>query len=317
MKHRLLSGKLNRRLPVMAFSIVLLFVMQQSGAQTITSNQTGTNNGFYYSYWNQGAGTTTYTGTPEMTLGDSGNYSVTWSNVFNFTAGKGWAVGSPDRIINFSGTFDGGSNGYLAVYGWTKDNLIEYYVVEDYGAWTPPGGISKGTFTSDGGTYNIYETTRTNQPSIIGPATFEQYWSVRTTRRSSGIVTFANHVAAWEALGMNMGTTWDYQIMETEGYHSNGSSNITVSEGTVSSVTPPGKDAELDVFPNPVTDQLKFTLTNTKSEVYLLSENGEQLMKMKTESPEITMDMTAYEAGIYILKIVSEGQTSTRKIIKR
>jgi len=231
MKQKLFIRNGYKCLSVMAFSLVLLCVTQHSGAQTITTNQTGTHNGFYYSYWNQGSGNTSFTGTPVMKLGAEGNYSITWSNVNNFTAGKGWATGKPDRIINFSGNFDGGRNGYLAVYGWTKNELIEYYVVENYGDWTPPGGTSKGTFTSDGGTYNIYETTRTNQPSIVGTATFQQFWSVRTTRRSGGTVTFANHVAAWKSKGMNLGTTWDYQILETEGFHSSGSSNITVSEG--------------------------------------------------------------------------------------
>ena len=231
MKQILLSRNGNKMLSFLALSLFLVFVTQQSGAQMITSNQTGTNNGFYFSYWNQGAETSTFTGIPTMTLGAAGNYSISWSNVYNFTAGKGWATGKPDRTIDFSGNFDGGSNGYLAVYGWTRSPLIEYYVVESYGAWTPPGGTSLGTFTSDGGTYNIYETTRTNQPSIDGTQTFQQYWSVRTTKRSSGTVTFANHVAAWQAKGMNLGTSWDYQIMETEGYHSNGSSNITVSDG--------------------------------------------------------------------------------------
>jgi len=304
-------------LSVLAFSFVLLFATLQLNAQTITSNKTGTHDGFYYSYWNQGSENTTYTGIPVMTLGAAGNYSVTWSNVYNFTAGKGWSKGKPDRVIDFSGSFDGGSNGYLAVYGWTKNPLIEYYVVESYGGWTPPGGTSIGTLTSDGGTYKIYETTRTNQPSIIGTATFQQYWSVRTTRRASGSVTFANHVAAWKAKGMELGTTWDYQIMETEGYHSNGSSNITVSEGTLSSETSMSMDKEFDVYPNPVTDMLTFTLSGSQSEVRLLSVNGAQLMVFKTDNPEIKIDMSKYDAGIYLLKIVSEGQTITKRIIKQ
>jgi hypothetical protein len=204
----------------------LLFATQATTAQTITTNQTGTHNGYYYSFWNQGGG-----GAVAMTLGSDGKYSTKWSNATNFTAGKGWAKGSPNRVINFSGTFDGGKNGYLAVYGWTRNALIEYYIVENYGAWTPPGGISKGSFTSDGGTYTIYETTRTQQPSIDGTQTFKQYWSVRTTKRSSGTVTFANHVAAWKSKGMILGTSWDYQIMETEAYQSSGSSSIIVSEG--------------------------------------------------------------------------------------
>lgn len=205
--------------------LIPLFTMCKSettvNAIIITTNQQGTNSGYFYSFWNQGGGLV------KMTLGDGGNYSVAWSNCSNFTCGKGWQVGS-DRTVSFSGSFDGGSNGYLALYGWTKNELIEYYVVENYGAWTPPGGTPLGSFESDGGTYNIYKTQRVNQPSIVGTATFYQYWSVRTTKRTSGTITFSNHIKAWGQYGMKLGTVWDYQIMESEGYQSSGSANITV-----------------------------------------------------------------------------------------
>ena len=205
----------------MVIALIMCFTSLVT-AQTITSNQTGTQNGYYYSFWNAGGGSVT------MTLGAGGNYSVTWSNCNNFTCGKGWNPGSADKVINYSGSFNGGSNGYLAAYGWTKNALIEYYVVENYGSWTPPGGSSIGTLTSDGGTYNIYKMRRENAPSIIGTASFDQYWSVRTSKRSSGTVTLRNHINAWANKGMNMGSTWDYLIMETEGYQSSGNANITV-----------------------------------------------------------------------------------------
>jgi hypothetical protein len=225
MKQNLLFKIAMKLLSITVFSFVLLFVTEQSSAQTVTTNTQGTNNGWFYSFWNDNS-----SGSASMTLGTGGAYSSTWSNIGNFTCGKGWATGSANQVICYSGTFNGGNNGYLAIYGWTQNALIEYYVVEDYGSWTPPGGTSLGTFTSDGGTYNIYKMQRVNAPNITGTnATFDQYWSVRTTKSSTGTVTFANHVAAWASHGMPMGTSWNYQILETEGYQSSGSSNVTIS----------------------------------------------------------------------------------------
>lgn len=86
--------------------------------------------------------------------------------------------------------------------------------------------------TSDGSVYDIYVSTRTNQPSIDGTATFQQFWSVRRTKRSSGSVNTATHFNAWKSVGLSLGTEFNYQIVATEGYFSSGSASITVSEGS-------------------------------------------------------------------------------------
>ena len=212
------------------FVPALLALTLPAQAQTICANQTGMHGGYFYSFWRGG-------GSGCITLGDKGNYSTSYTlgGGGNLVAGKGWRTGSLTRVVGYNaGVFDAGTNSYLTLYGWSTDPLIEYYVVDSWGGFLPPGHDAPilGTVTSDGGTYTIYRTTRVNQPSIRGTQTFDQYWSVRTTRRETGtnqVITFANHVAAWRAHGMTLGTM-NYQIMATEGFGSNGGSNLTVWE---------------------------------------------------------------------------------------
>ena len=200
--------------------------MAPANAQTcITSSQTGTNNGNYFSFWKDSPGTVNFC------MYANGRYTSNWSGINNWVGGKGWSTGS-SRTVSYSGSFNSPGNGYLTLYGWTTNPLIEYYIVENWGSYRPPGGQGyMGTVNSDGATYDIYRTFRDNQPCITGPSCdFYQYWSVRQSKRSSGTITTANHFAAWNSLGMNLGQH-NYQVMATEGYQSSGSSDITVTEG--------------------------------------------------------------------------------------
>jgi len=179
--------------------------------------------GYYFPCWTDGQGSVSYQDNFH------GSYSVQWQDAGSFICGKGWNPGAT-RVINYSGSFNTSGNAFLSVYGWTRNPLIEYYIVETFGSYNPSSAAQKiATVSSDGSTYDILRTQRVNQPSIDGTRTFYQYWSVRQQHRSSGTVTVGNHFNAWKDLGLNLGSQHSYQIVATEGYQSSGSASITIS----------------------------------------------------------------------------------------
>lgn len=137
-----------------------------------------------------------------------------------------------DREIKYSGTYDPTGPGYLAIYGWTQNPLIEYYIIDAHGELAPnEPWTAKGNFTFEEGTYEVFESTRVQKPSIEGTRTFQQYWSVRTEQRVGGTVSTGRHFEEWQKLGMGLGYH-NYMILAVEGYTNQGTG--TTSSGTAS-----------------------------------------------------------------------------------
>ncbi|RYP57105.1 hypothetical protein DL769_009690 [Monosporascus sp. CRB-8-3] len=179
---------------------------------------------YFWSYWSEGGGNFV------CNNGAGGSYTARWSGNGGFVCGKGWNPGTG----RYSGEYNPTGPGYMTIYGWTRNPLIEYYVIEAHGdlspnePWTP-----MGNFTFEEGTYEMYQSTRVNKPSIEGTRTFQQYWSVRTEQRTTGSVTMQRHFDEWAKVGMRLGRH-DYQILATEGYTSNGVTPSGTSSLTVS-----------------------------------------------------------------------------------
>jgi endo-1,4-beta-xylanase len=185
--------------------------------RTLTGNGTGKHCGYTYEYWKD-------QGTGSLILKPDG-FSASWSGINNLLGRKGIRPGSASLVATYTADFTPGGNSYLSMYGWTRNPLVEYYIVENYGTYKPPGTAVMGTVTTDGGTYDIYRAQRVNANSIDGVQTFYQYWSVRQTKRTSGTITLQNHITAWASHGMNMGSFYEVS-MSLEGYQSSGSGTV-------------------------------------------------------------------------------------------
>jgi endo-1,4-beta-xylanase len=181
----------------------------ESAGVRLRSNKTGRHQGYNYEFWadSRGAGSGT------MTLTGDGSFLCEWRNTYNilFRMGKRYnetqthkQIGTFALEYGFS-DYEPVGTSYVTVYGWTVNPLVEFYIVENWGPndYKGGGGYIKDV-TIGGDVYEIHKTVRNNQPSIKGNRTFDQYWSIRKTRRSEGIIPVSEHFAAWEEAGLNM-----------------------------------------------------------------------------------------------------------------
>jgi endo-1,4-beta-xylanase len=196
----------------------LLLGVQQSYAST------GTDHGFFWQNYVSG-------GSASISFPQAGtypgNFAVTWSNVGDVVAGKGWNPGAVRTVGYNAGSLNGAYN-FFGVYGWTTSPLIEYYVCE-FGSVTF-GATFVGSLSSDGHSYSVYKHLQQNQPSIQGTATFWQYlsqWGGSSTG-SNHAVTLSNHFNYWNSHIGQMGAQ-NLQILAVEAYgNRSGNCNATV-----------------------------------------------------------------------------------------
>jgi len=194
----------------------------------------GTGPGGYYDYEIWASDTVQ---TSSMTLGRNGAFTTEWNcseQQGDFLASRGIDLNSTKKYNSYrqlgcefdvDWTVSENGNARLCVYGWTQDPLVEYYIVEDWKNWCPPGtGSPVGKFTTDGSVYSIYKVIRTSY-TIEGYKPYTQYWSVRQTTRTSGSVDISKHFDAWEKLGLQTGNLYDVSL-NVEAWESSGRADV-------------------------------------------------------------------------------------------
>ena len=202
----------------------------------LTESTQGSEDGYDYELWKD-------RGDTAMTLKGEGLFSCQWKEINNalfrvgqkFDCTKTWEEIGEIRIDYGVDYFPVG-NSYLCVYGWSREPLVEYYVVESWGNWRPPGAESLGVIAIDDTRYDVYCTTRVDQPSIDGVQTFQQFWSVRKGKSTEGTVLLSEHFRAWQEMGLELGMLYE-TALTVEGYQSSGVADVYRNEITIGEQT--------------------------------------------------------------------------------
>lgn len=219
-----------------------------------TENVTDTADGYDYELWKD-EGDTLFKVMP-----GGGCFSCEWSNINNalFRRGKKYdCTQTYEKLgnisVDYGVDYQPEGNSYMCVYGWTREPLIEYYIVESWGSWRPPGApFAIGNVTVDGAVYDIYKTTRIEQPSIDDIQTFDQYWSVRREKpsgdgtRCEGTISVSKHFDAWKKCGLELGKMYE-TALTIEGYQSKGKAEIYKNDLRVEGTYSEADDIEVFV----------------------------------------------------------------------
>jgi len=105
-------------------------------------------------------------------------------------------------------------------------------------------------------------------------------------------------------------------------FHSDSSQTRDGWEALISCNNPAGIDDEaiskINLYPNPVTNQLNIETATQILSVSIFSINGSFILNKNYEATEITtVDLTAISSGMYIAKVITHTGTYTSKFIKK
>lgn len=165
------------------------------------------------------------------------------------------------------------ANFFIGTYGWAVDSYKEYYVVDGWGDWRPPGNTLLETVEIDGEQYDIYKTIRLlSNPGIHSSGeAIEIYWSVRRNNLSEGklygsvknMITLSEHMKVWKKYGFENEKLYDAGAF-VEGYRCN-ELNIKVNSFDLTSEFYPLQEKSDGISKEPETKVPEETVNDTET----------------------------------------------------
>ena len=225
----------------------------------VTTNKVGTIGNVGYELWNEGGNG------GSATFYEDGSFNCKMTGAKDYLCRTGLAFNSDKthrEIGHMKADFKLVKSGlseidysYIGIYGWTREPLVEWYIVDNTGSqympgdWVAQGSSAKkhGTFEIDGAQYTVYEGDRTSYSIDGDNKYFKQYFSVRKTPRDCGTIDITAHFKKWEELGLKMGKMHEAKILgeagSTKGPNARGEYDFPYAKVYIESDTPSSSSA--------------------------------------------------------------------------
>ncbi len=210
----------------LTFNLTLFYAQSGDLRQDCVEKIIFDHNGYTYELWQSDVAV--YDGC--MTTKNNGDFYIEWTTMYNTLARKGLRPGQPNNTIDFyvNNQFNEDGNVFYGAYGWWRNpsengykDLVEYYVVENYGVNKPTDNMPYfGDIYSDGAMYEIYIGEKTGQPSIDAQVdNFTQIKAIRKEAdlRFTGTINMVNHFNEWAGLGYVVDDLFEVS-MKIEGF---------------------------------------------------------------------------------------------------
>lgn len=159
-------------------------------------------------------------GSYELTENADGGFSASWDGIYDCysMSGKqfdppkeGWVFDKAD--LTYNAEIESTGIQFYGVYGRAPRSRTEFYVIEGWGSWRPPGGQGKmmdRPVEINGVQYDLYKSGRRAFSDYN--TTIIEYWSVRTENPFKegeknicrGTVSVAEHIRAWNKAGADL-----------------------------------------------------------------------------------------------------------------
>jgi hypothetical protein len=75
--------------------------------------------------------------------------------------------------------------------------------------------------------------------------------------------------------------------------------------------------AEVKMFPNPSSETVTITAKNAMESVSIYSLIGQEIKQFHPNADSVVLDIADLQAGVYVVKVIAQGETATSRLVKK